>query len=152
MGISNIPTTIFFNIAPNFFNSTGYRFFDFTIFKNFVMQIYEQYIHRFILRDIRVQYIFIQTIGLPNQTFYPVTFHGSLETPLRNTPAIRAGKSFSPLGITGLPLVTDKTRNYTPRIKVPRIPPSGITVLPCKTCILSFHPYTSANIQKMDIV
>ena len=94
MGISNIPTTIFFNIAPNFFNSTGYRFFDFTIFKNFVMQIYEQYIHRFILRDIRVQYIFIQTIGLPNQTFYPVTFHGSLETPFRNA----HGKSFSPLG------------------------------------------------------
>ena len=95
MGISNIPTTIFFNIAPNFFNSTGYRFFDFTIFKNFVMQIYEQYIHRFILRDIRVQYIFIQTIGLPNQTFYPVTFHGSL---LETLTAIRAGKSFSPLG------------------------------------------------------
>ena len=47
MGISHIPTTIFFNIAPNFFNSTGYRFFDFTIFKNFVMQIYEQYIHRY---------------------------------------------------------------------------------------------------------
>ena len=96
MGISNIPTTIFFNIAPNFFNSTGYRFFDFTIFKNFVMQIYEQYIHRFILRDIRVQYIFIQTIGLPNQTFYPVT--ARLKRLLETLTAIRAGKSFSPLG------------------------------------------------------
>ena len=87
MGISNIPTTIFFNIAPNFFNSTGYRFFDFTIFKNFVMQIYEQYIHRFILRDIRVQYIFTR-----------LRFTARLKRLLETLTAIRAGKSFSPLG------------------------------------------------------
>ena len=79
MGISNIPTTIFFNIAPNFFNSTGYRFFDFTIFKNFVMQIYEQYIHRFILRDIRVQYIFIQTIGSRIKRFTRLRFTARLK-------------------------------------------------------------------------
>ena len=98
MGISNIPTTIFFNIAPNFFNSTGYRFFDFTIFKNFVMQIYEQYIHRFILRDIRVQYIFIQTIGLPIKRFTRLRFTARLKRLLETLTAIRAGKSFSSLG------------------------------------------------------
>ena len=85
MGISNIPTSIFFNIDHKFFNSTGNCFFYFLKFKDIILQVYKQDIHCFIFRNSGIQSMLVQPVALPHQPFHPVAFHRPLEALLGNT-------------------------------------------------------------------